>query len=476
MDTNNKINMIFGAPGCGKTTYLINLLDKLLQTHEPNKIAFVSFTRKGSYEGRDRAMSKFNYKEKDFPFFRTLHSIAFKELGVSRSDMITKRHYKEFSKAMGMNFLGYYTEDLINNDDKYLFYNSLEINNQRVFNNTINDINYKTYQEVKENYKRFKQEVYIKDFDDLILNFVQENIALPVDIAIIDEAQDLTSLQWKFCQTAFKNCKEIYIAGDDDQAIYEWNGADVEHFLSLSKNAVNIILNQSYRLKKNILNFSKKVSAKISNRINKEFAPIESGGEIYFYNQLEDIQINSEESYYFLSRNNYFLRKYRDLLKNMGLTYFDKNDYSVDIGIYNAIKKHEYNRKHDINNVSTDSSVLPFLRKDRRREEVWFHAFDLRVDKSNYFRKIFKNKTDVKKESCKITINTIHGVKGGEADNIVLLLDLTSSVGKNLLGKQELFNAEMRCLYVALTRAKKNLHIVFSGSKFGYDKIIKGIK
>ena len=78
----NNVSTIFGAPGCGKTTYLIEVLKEVLQHHDPNEIAFVSFTRKGSYEGRDRAMEMFGFNEEDFPYFRTIHSLAFRDLGV----------------------------------------------------------------------------------------------------------------------------------------------------------------------------------------------------------------------------------------------------------------------------------------------------------------------------------------------------------------------------------------------------------
>ena len=257
----NQIHTIFGAPGCGKTTYLLNLLEELLRKYRPDEIAFVSFTRKGSYEGRDRAMEKFGYNEDDFPYFRTLHSIAFRELGMSRYDMISRRHYKQFSKAINMNFLGYYTEDLVNNDDKYLFYCSLKKNNPVYASRMTEELDLRKVERVDNNYDRFKKEIGIVDFDDLLVHCIKRGKSLPVKVAIIDEAQDLTTLQWEFCNTMFKDCDKVYVAGDDDQAIYEWSGADVPKFLSISKVSKDvIILDKSYRLKSNILDFSKNIS------------------------------------------------------------------------------------------------------------------------------------------------------------------------------------------------------------------------
>ena len=54
----HNIDLIFGAPGTGKTTYLIDILEKELKENDPDRIAYVSFTRKGTYEGKNRAMEK----------------------------------------------------------------------------------------------------------------------------------------------------------------------------------------------------------------------------------------------------------------------------------------------------------------------------------------------------------------------------------------------------------------------------------
>jgi DNA helicase-2/ATP-dependent DNA helicase PcrA len=172
-------------------------------------------------------MRRFGYKEKDFPYFRTIHSLAFRALGLSKYDVINRAHYKEFSHVMGMSFVGYYTEDFINNDDRYLFYESLRKNNKKAAEKIFESLNYQNIRRVEHNYTRYKKHVGIKDFDDMIIDFITRGESIPVEIAIIDEAQDLTSLQWEFCRLAFRDCKRIYIAGDDDQAIYEWSGADI---------------------------------------------------------------------------------------------------------------------------------------------------------------------------------------------------------------------------------------------------------
>jgi superfamily I DNA/RNA helicase len=99
------IHKIFGPPGCGKTTYLLNVVDKELESGiYSSQIGYFSFTRKAANEARDRAIAKFpqlNAKT-DFPYFRTLHSLAFHCLGVRADDIMQAEHFREFAAQAGI--------------------------------------------------------------------------------------------------------------------------------------------------------------------------------------------------------------------------------------------------------------------------------------------------------------------------------------------------------------------------------------
>lgn len=461
----NDINIILGSPGCGKTTRLIDILKQELECYNPDKIAFVSFTRKSVQEGRDRAIEMFNYKKNDFPFFRTLHSIAFQQMGFSRHNMISKKDYKIFSKLMGMKFTGFYTEDLKHVDDKYLFLNFLERNNLEIFKLYIDTVDINIYKNIKHNYKRFKDHKNIIDFTDMIESFIEEDQSLPVDIAIIDEAQDLTNLQWKMCEVAFKNCKKVYVAGDDDQCIYAWNGADVDYFLKL--NGKRTILKQSYRLQKKILEYAKGITAKIENRIDKDFHAIGDNGNIFFYNDVNEIEINEDESYYFLSRNNCFLEQHENYIKSKHFVYKRKDKLSFDRYEIRAINLFEKMRKTKKLNIEDEMMLNPYLKGIINLNEPWYYNLNFNNDTIGYYKDLVKFKVDLNK--CNIEINTAHGTKGGEADNVVLSLDFTRAVSENFNLNPD---SELRTLYVACTRSKKNLHLIFKQGKHGYSDFL----
>ena len=85
---------IIGPPGTGKTTFLLDTLEEELKHTPPERIAFVSFTRKGAYEGVDRALKRFNLKKEDVPYFKTMHSICYHQLGLTRDQVIGNEHYR----------------------------------------------------------------------------------------------------------------------------------------------------------------------------------------------------------------------------------------------------------------------------------------------------------------------------------------------------------------------------------------------
>lgn len=465
-----RVTKIFGAPGCGKTHRLMSVLMDILKVCPPERVAFVSFTKKGTYEGVQRAREQFGFKEEQLPYFRTLHSIAFRGGEYSKYDIMSKSDYKEFSDAMGMKFTGYYSEEFYSNDDKYLFLHMMKRNNPEAAAKYEDDINTKVLQDVEHNYRRFKEHIGVHDFTDLIERFIEVGEALPVDYAIIDEAQDLTTLQWKMCEVAFKTCKRVYVAGDDDQAIYEWSGADVHYFLNLKATDTEI-LHQSYRLKSTVLQLAMRVSKQITTRVDKRFNPDvrEGDGSITYHNELNDIKITPGESWYFLSRNNWFLSLYRDFLRSQALVFVDKDGLSYDQHHVDAINLFENARKRGVLIDVEEIKLKSYTTGKLDLSKPWFEALTIPGNAASYYRDLIRTKADLHNRS--LTVDTIHGVKGGEADNVVLLLDCTKAVKRNM---ERNLDSELRCLYVAITRAKKNLHIVYSSSTNGYDRYIGG--
>ena len=133
------------------------------------------------------------------------------------------------------------------------------------------DIERNTLYLLSEELKKFKKEKGLKDFTDLLEDFILKEIHPSFEVLFIDEAQDLSLLQWDMVRCIWANAKKTYIAGDDDQAIFKWAGADVDHFIALKEEVDDIkILDQSYRIPGGpIHELSQKIINKVQNRFEK---------------------------------------------------------------------------------------------------------------------------------------------------------------------------------------------------------------
>lgn len=450
----NRVDLIFGPPGTGKTTELLKIMEKELEKHRPDEIAFVSFTRKGAQEGKSRAVKKFGMTKDDLKYFRTLHSMAFNELQLSRYDIIGKPDYKEFSKALGMNFCGYYTEDFRHNDDAYLFFDILRRNNARVAMDFSTFLDSTKLRYVRENYNEYKKRTQLFDFTDIVEKFIEYNKKVPVKVAIVDEAQDLTTLQWKMVLCAFRDCERLYLAGDDDQAIYEWSGADLNFFLNF-KGAHIKILKQSFRLPDNLVSYAKCISNDIQNRIDKNYIGTGREGNIEILNNLNQLQIDNMSDWLFLARNNSTLKGYEEYFREKGIVYNLKGELSVKESEIDAIRNFNNMKRAEFKNKPIPSSLRIHLKTRPNMNGEWFNAFNWPEKKIAYYKNIVKN--DNLSIMSKLNVSTIHAVKGGEADNVVITEDVTNNVKKQMLKNPD---SENRIFYTGVTRTKKNLYIL----------------
>ena len=95
-------NVVLGPPGTGKTTFLLEKVENFLQAGiSPEKLGYVAFTKKAANEALTRAVEKFGYDPKELSYFRTLHSLCYHWLGLTRSDVMARSNLKDFSKTIG---------------------------------------------------------------------------------------------------------------------------------------------------------------------------------------------------------------------------------------------------------------------------------------------------------------------------------------------------------------------------------------
>ena len=453
------MNIIIGPPGTGKTSTLLSLVeDHIEKGIPPYKIGYFAFTNRASDEARERAYSKFNLGSDDLPFFRTLHSLAFQRLGLSRSQVLNDEQRREFGHLMGLEIRGHNSleegslafskkGDQILGTIEVARVRGVTTHKQWLDDNL--DINWYEIDRAERGLNAFKRERHLYDFTDMLSLFVDQDLAPDLDVVFIDEAQDLSFLQWQLVSKLQEKAKHTYIAGDDDQAIFRWAGADVNHFLSLEGNIQ--VLDQSYRVPQHAHYLADSIVKRVSKRRAKFWKPRPKEGKLFWHSNIEHIDMR-EGKWLVLARNNYMLNSIEQQCRLEGFFYQRGHRKSVSEPLLNAILAWEKLRKGGVATIAQVRSIYKYMSSDRGvsrtykmlkavfdEEQVtlqkllesygllttaiWHEALDKVSDKEKQYLIACLRRGEKFTVEPRIKLSTIHGAKGSECDNVVVLTD-----------------------------------------------------
>lgn len=493
---------IFGPPGTGKTTTLLNMVEKAMESGiPPQRVGFFAFTVKAATEAKERAVARFNLDpDVDLPHFRTIHSLAYRQLGMRDHQMMSTENWQEFGSKILINSNIDLKPTQMDEENSVSFRASDHlimrlINLSRAKKTTLKKvcseypgyIPYNTYEinYVADSYRNYKEAYGVLDFSDLLDEFAAEaDLLLPeFDICFVDEAQDLSSVQWDIVHALDKKSKRLYVAGDDDQAIYTWAGADVDQFVSVIGDAE--VLEQSYRVPRSVHAVAERIANRITNRFPKRYLPKPEEGKVDSVRNVTDLDM-SEGKWLILAQANYMLREVAEELKSRGYLFQKPDGYrsipekmsrailgweqlrkgqqvSYDVAkiIYSYMSGNNVRIKRGHKKIIAEEDQLFSLRDLQEHyglladdSMIWCDAMDrIPPGDREYIRALLK-KGEKFSATPKIKLSTIHGSKGGESQNVVVLTDLTTAaLSQN--------NDELhRMYYVAVTRASESLYIV----------------
>jgi DNA helicase-2/ATP-dependent DNA helicase PcrA len=487
-------NIILGPPGTGKTTKLLNLTEDYLKDGvAPHKIGYLAFTKKAANEALERASDRFDLDEDDLTFFRTIHSLCYHWLGLKTADIMARAHYKEFSKLMGEPLNGQLSKEEgavfgLSKGDQMLFMENIARNKKvsirEQWEQANLDIPWNHVNWFCTGLHKFKEERFLKDYTDMLYLFLKEKTKPSLDVLIVDEAQDLSKLQWDCIKKLAEGVDNVHIAGDDDQAIYQWAGADVETFIQLEGEVT--VLENSYRIPRKVHEVAQGILNRIpvENRRVKSWTPRSVEGEIMIHISHEHLDFSDGE-WLVLARNGYILNRVEKFLQQIGFIYARNNVLSVKQELLDAIGNWELLRKNrkvsaskirDIyffmsvgKGVARGHKKLPGVGEDELlsiedlkekhgllTDSIWHEALD-RVGATQREYLIACLRRGERVSNPRIRLSTIHAAKGGEADNVVVFTDISVKTWNELYSRPD---GENRAFYVAVTRTRKNLHIV----------------
>ena len=494
---------IFGPPGCGKTTTLLDLVDKALSEGvAPHKIAFFAFTRKAASEAKERASERFGLDPKaDLPFFRTIHSLAFFLTGLKSDQLMTAEHYREVEKKIGISLVSGETrlheveEDLSNSlrkESPILRLITLSRLKKTLLRHEYNfsEIEYKWVEVdyVARSLKQYKKEHQLYDYTDMLELFAQsaQDTCPHFELSMLDEAQDLSPLQWDIAHAIEKKSDRMFCAGDDDQAIYKWSGADVDHFINLPGGSE--VLEQSYRVPRKIHEIAERISARIKRRFPKKYLPRREEGVAKRITGFEELDLR-QGTWLFLSQAKFHLGSARNFMKSQGFFFEDGvGHHSVRPKVRMALEAwrllqqgkpvtfdltktlYQYMSGNGVRVARGHKKIIgeeddTFTFEELRdhhgllatQDMAWNEALDKipGVDVA-YINALVRRGEDLT-QPPRIRLSTIHGAKGGEAENVVLYTDLTVAAEQSMEQDSDSIH---RVFYVAVTRSKQNLFIV----------------
>jgi len=514
--------IIPGPPGTGKTYRLVNtyLKEEVEKYKTPLKrVGFFTFSKNATKISVNRAtklFDKIDYDE-DLKYFSTLHALGKRECGIdTKTQLLKGTKWDGFKNYVGgvagkLNFETYATEDgsmVYGNDYIKLInlsrYRQISLENQYALQEHIQDISYFTLEYLNKRLIYYKKANGMFEFVDMISRFIEKKKCPQFDAVFLDEAQDLNNLQWKMFHYIESNAKRSYIAGDDDQAIMGFQGANPTHFIRLHNDENTTIdksLVKSRRVPRQVLILAKQILDKIplNERVPKQWKPRDFEGTVNWVSNFEQIDY-SKGKWMLMTRTNKMLEPLKDFFEDKGYYYASKKGNNlINTDLLQAIdtwKKLSTNQlipaklaqkiyafmtvkggsvKRNFGNGSSLKNVIEDLVniEDLRNKHGllaaggWERALDKINDKKrNFIIAMEKNGEDISPMvEPRIKLSTIHGAKGDERQNTVLMLDIDYN---SFTAYQKNPNPEHRLFFVGITRTVENLYLVNPVGAYGY--------
>jgi DNA helicase-2/ATP-dependent DNA helicase PcrA len=459
-----KRTVIFGPPGCGKTHRLAEIVSQFLKQRE-GRVLFTSHTKAAAQTALERVGDDPRVDTS------TLHSYCFKELRMSRAQTVDDAKIMEVFEEFGLD-----------NEDGGDGRRYQEVMSHAACTGKSVLESYELlgspgtrahFTSFEKSYQRWKDTNGFLDFNDMLLRFLTHRRPSGHALLMIDEAQDMTPLHWKVVRhfILLNPRASIVIAGDDDQCLYAYAGADphgMAQFAEDYKARVHT-LTQSYRVPKTVHEIAQKIASRMARRQDKVYAPTNKEGTVKAHGSFAARLLGGEDT--LVLYNDKFVRKeVESELIDMGIAFTATGGFPAPLqtkgakAVYSAMSEHPdaATIRKGLNERGVDLfnavGVGQVIDKIRRGDHSIVNFGNNEWLVGDYYSRVDWTKPP------NVRISTVHGAKGSEAEVVHLLLDQSQAALDHGWRDPD---AAHRLFYVGVTRTKNVLH-TYEGEN-GYD-------
>lgn len=366
----------------------------------------------------------------------------------------------------------------------------------------------------------------IVDFTDLLTKSI--NLGLRpknARVLFVDELQDCSALEMRLIRQWIAGTDKAFLAGDDDQCIYSFKGSSPQNILRFDyEGATSRVLSRSYRVPPAVHDLATRIIDWVGERKKKTYSPrescngriIESAATYRYPDELVDLIDNNEGTCMIIATAGYMLEATIKMLKCAGKLFWNpyrKSNTNWNPALSCGAARRVYNfAKHSMSGVMwtweelayavehlranvanrgmkerfvllgefegnieltmdilrevfTEESLSRMLAGDIR----WFsdNLLPCRFENYKYVLDVVASHgAEILRDDPKIIIGTIHSVKGGEADTVIVFPDIPAAGWDDFEKNQD---AIRRLFYVAVTRARDTVVLCAPQSSRAFD-------
>jgi DNA helicase II / ATP-dependent DNA helicase PcrA len=354
--------LVLAGAGSGKTRVLVHRIGWLIEVLgvPPHGILAVTFTNKAAGEMRQRVAALLGQTgdgraPRGGMWVGTFHGIAHRLLRLHWQDARLPESFQVLDSDDQQRLLKRVIAELGVDDKRFpprlaaWFVNQCKDEGKRPQHVQANDPHAETLREIYANYEAACQRSGLVDFAELLLRAHELLRDQPGLLAhyqqrfrqlLVDEFQDTNAIQYAFIRLLAGEHGHVLVVGDDDQAIYGWRGAKVEHvhdFLRDFPSAQTVRLEQNYRSTSTILAAANAIIANNSDRLGKNLWTDGADGEpidlFHAYNETDEARYLVERVQQWVAaggqardcavlyRSNAQSRAFEDALMQAGMPY-----------------------------------------------------------------------------------------------------------------------------------------------------------